>query len=116
MEKFIRVQFYPRHLVRDGSIAADKLKSCFTYIRLDAFLQIDDPEPLTVYHDKWINNEHKQTTQELQMSHCYLSRAIGLGLTGVSTDLYLTEDSYKDLMFALGLSTQRIEPKEYQIG
>jgi len=109
MEKFIRVNFYPRHLVREGSVSKENLKVYGTYIRLDSFLQVDDLEPLKVY-------DPPATTRSLKMSHCYLTRVIGLGINGMSSDIYLTEESYNDLVLALGLSPQKLEAREIHIG
>ena len=116
MDRFIKVEFYPRHLVREGRVKDEELKTVSTYIRLDAFLEIDDLEPLVAYHDKWVGSKHTQTENKLQMSHCYLSRVAGLGINGITTDIYLTEDSYNKVLKALGITGEEVKMISINIG
>ena len=113
MDKFIRVDYYPRHLVREGRGRNTSLKAISTFIRLDTFLQIDDLEPLGIYFN--YTNDPKND-QIIQMSHCYLSRQMGLGINGVTSDIYLTEDSYNKVVKALGLIPEEIKTISINIG
>ena len=113
MDKFIRVDYYPRHLVREGRVRNTSLKAISTFIRLDTFLQIDDLEPLGIYFNYTNAPENDKI---IQMSQCYLSRQMGLGINGMTSDIYLTEDSYNKVVKALGLIPEEIKTISINIG
>ena len=114
MNQFIEVEFYPRYFLREGNkIYIDSNNSQFAitkaHIRLDAFLELDELEEYTVFNKY---RESDGPIQQFKASHCYLSRTVGLGVNGVSTDIYLTEQSYNDVMIALGIKPVAISMKE----
>lgn len=113
MDKFIKVDYYPRHLVKEGRVRDTDLKTISTFIRLDTFLQVDDLEPLEVYC-KYMSDPKEDKI--IQMSHCYLSRQMGLGINGVTSDIYLTEDSYNKIVKALGLIPEEVKTISINIG
>jgi len=113
MDKFIKVDYYPRHLVKEGRVRDTDLKTISTFIRLDTFLQIDDLEPLRIYFN-YLNDP--KDDEVVQMSHCYLSRQMGLGINGMTSDIYLTKDSYNKVVKALGLIPEEIKTISINIG
>ena len=99
--KFIKVDYYPHYQVREGSARAESLKLRSAFIRLDCFMQVDDPEEFKVHHVSWKDGNRHEEVETIFISHCYLSRMAGLGINGISTDLDLTEKSYNDVCRAL---------------
>lgn len=107
MSQFIEISFYPRHILNQGNKIfedpkAPRLKLTKAHIRLDAFLELDELEDYTVFIEYC---ENKGPINQFKASHCYLSRTVGLGINGVTTDIYLTEESYYKVMTALGIVT-----------
>ena len=98
--RFIKVDYYDRYAFRDESTNTKLLKINFrsAYIRLDVFLEIGDLETREVY--EWKNSDIKS---EVKVSHCYLGRFQGLGINGLASDIYLTEESYRKLLDELTL-------------
>lgn len=95
---FIELDYYGYFAFKDGSTNSDllrkELKSVF--VRLDSFLEIGKLETHKVYSSG-------DLVETIKVSHSYLNRLIGRGINGISTDIYLTEDSYEKLIIALGL-------------
>ena len=91
--KFIKVNYYDRYAFLDRCTDPERLKQCFksAYIRLHAFLEIGDLETREV-------NEPGGNVSKINVSHCYLTRTQGFGLNGIAFDVYLTEESYKNLI------------------
>lgn len=87
--KFIKVGYYDRYAFQDECTNHERLKKCFksANIRLDAFLEIDDLETKDV-------EESGRNISKINVSRCYLTRTQGLGLNGIASDIYLTEESY----------------------
>lgn len=111
MNQFIEVRYFPRHILRESNkvyVASEKpqLATTKAHIRLDAFLELDELEEYTVFIKY---REDEGPIQQFKASHCYLSRTVGLGINGVSTDIYLDEESYHKVMVALGI--EHITPK-----
>lgn len=111
MDQFIEVRYFPRHILRESpNVYVDsknpQLATTKAHIRLDAFLELDEPEEYTVFIKY---REEEGPIQKFKASHCYLSRTVGLGINGVSTDIYLDEESYHKVMVALGI--EHITPK-----
>ena len=111
MDQFIEVRYFPRHILRESNkVYVDsknpQLVTTKAHIRLDAFLELDELEEYEVYIKF---RESDGSVQKFKASHCYLSRTVGLGINGVSTDIYLDEESYHKVMIALGI--EHIKPK-----
>ena len=96
--RFIKVDYYNRYAFRDHSTNADLLKSQLksAHIRLDCFLEVGELENHEVH-------DHGDIVNTINVSHCYLTRVEGLGINGVASDVYLTEESYKTLSIILDL-------------
>lgn len=114
MNQFIEVKFYPRHILRESpNVYVDsknpQLATTKAHIRLDAFLELDELEEYTVFIKY---REEEGPIQKFKASHCYLSRTVGLGINGVSTDIYLDEESYRLVMIALGIKPVAISMKD----
>ncbi len=107
MNHFVAVEYYPRHILRDSNKVyvdsnSPQLATTKAYIRLDAFMELDELEEYAVYIKY---RESDGPVQQFKASHCYLSRTVGLGINGICTDIYLTEQSYHNVMVALGLES-----------
>ena len=105
LKKFVKIEFYPRHILADPreTLTDQKLMTTSTFIRLDAFMQLDDLERRDVYASEYDRSDNKSPSKTIRFSHCVLSRMVGLGLNGINTDMYITEESYQKIIEALGL-------------
>lgn len=108
MKNFVKVNLYSTYFMSKRSplakggksgIFENETNTISTFIRLDAFVQIDDLEEVKVMKSEYDN----KVVKIIKTSHCFLNRFEGKGLNGISTEIYLTEESYNAVLTALEL-------------
>jgi len=107
-ENFIDVDIYSTYHMSNraelatggkSGILEQNARTIRTFIRLDAFIQIDELEEVKIMRSEYSS----EVVDVVKTSRCFLNRLEGRGINGFTTLIYLTEESYNRLIKALRL-------------